>query len=645
MGMSAFWKLREEPSGSMDDFSMDRSFTFVVAVFVLLAVHAAPPARARTISLIEQVDIANGGSEIAYTRDRATVATQVMGTAPSIGVQLFALAADGSITAREFVSVAGEFGGAIASVSSVALDPLGRGFGVISVIPSANRTVSGVVVFFDYRAGSASVLKTLTVGFHPDHVVFSRDGTKVFVANEGEFTGNSVGEGGGGGNLDAPGSVSVIDLSSVTVIADIAGLDGSDVATSDFSASNLAAGVNLGSLRFNDQTFTAGHAYRHVEPETITEGDGVLYVTLQENNAIAEFALGGADEGKFTAIYSLGTLSQTIDASDKDGAGGSTAALVDDLVKGAPMPDIVTSYAVGSVRYLVTANEGAFRPDDGDRVRVSQFTGNDTGVVINRSNDAFGRLRVLRDLSDPDDDDLINEVVTPGTRSFSIWNADTGALVGDTGSFESLLLDLDPTLHNIDGEGGVGTFDLRSPEKGPEPEALAYGKIGAEHYVFVGMERQGAILMYEVGDPANPVFVTSINSVGEGLVSPRSILFISNLDSPTGNPLLLVGHGGGGRIAVYRLTDFTPVIIDSAPVITVPRKISASRKTRSVTLKGRASANTILVTVNGKAARGTANWSAKVSFPISKRRFKVVVEASSGSGLRSSLVVRIVRKR
>jgi hypothetical protein len=617
--------------------------SLIPAAAVLLTALTSLPARAQTISLIDQIDVTNGAEIVTFSPDGDTVATNVTDTAPNIGVQLFSLAADGSLTAREFVSVSDEFSGAIASVSSVALDPLGRGFGVMSVIPLANRTANGVVVFFDYRAGSVAVLETRSVGFHPDSVSFSRDGSKVFVANEGEFTGSGNGEGGGGGDTDAPGSVSVIDLTGVTGADNLStNLDSTDVTTVDFSAANLAAGVTLGALRFNDNTFTVGNAHRHVEPEYITEGEGVIYVTLQENNAIAELTLSGVDANKFTAIYPLGTITQTIDASDQDGVGGAAAALIDDVVKGVPMPDTIASYAIGGQRFLVTANEGDFRPDDADRIRISSgtFTGLDTGVTIDRANAVLGRLRVVKDLADPDNDNLINEVIMPGTRSFSIWNADTGALVGDTGSFEPLLLGIYPTLHNMNGESssnGTTTFDLRSPDKGPEPEALAHAKIGANDYVFVGMERQGAILMFNVNDPANPAFVTSINNLTDGLAAPESISVISAANSPTGNPLLLIGYEIGGKIGVYSLTD-------SAPVITTPARVTVTGKTRKVTLKGRASANTGLVTIDDKPARGTTSWSGKVPFPTSKSRLKVDIEATSDFGVSSARKVTIVRK-
>ena len=234
--------------------------------FASMAAVLASPLHSQTISLIDQVDVTNGAEIVTFSPDGDTVATNVTGVAPNIGVQLFSLAADGSLTARDFVSVATEFGGVIASVSSVALDPLGRDFGVASVIPTANDTTEGVVVLFDYRAGSATPLKTLTVGFHPDSVLFSRDGSKIFVANEGEFT--------TGGDTDAPGSVSVIDLSSVSVIGDIAALDDTDVTTADFTTPNLAAGVTLDDLRFNDDSLPSATHTATLSRSTLPKATG-----------------------------------------------------------------------------------------------------------------------------------------------------------------------------------------------------------------------------------------------------------------------------------------------------------------------------------------------------------------------------------
>lgn len=616
-----------------------------VPLCLALAVFGIAPGSAfgQSITLESQIAVPNGAEIIAYTADGDTVATGVTDTAPTIGVQLFTLNADASLTPGDFVSVSLQFGGAIASVSSVALDPLGRGFGVMSVIPTDNRSVNGVVVFFDYRAGTASV--ALTVGFHPDNVIFSRDGSKVFVANEAEFTGAGMGEGGGGGDNDAPGSVSVIDLTGVTGVANLAAtLDNSDVTTVDFSAGNLAAGVDLNELRFNDTTFTSGNAHRHVEPEYLTEGEGKVYVTLQENNAIAELSLTGPNANKFTAIYPLGLIEQTIDASDRDGG-----ALIDDLVKGMPMPDTVTSFLSGGTRFLVTANEGDFRGDDADRIRVKDFggVGVEPWVTIDRTDAGLGRLRVILDQSDPNENNRINEPIMVGTRSFSIWNASTGALVADTGSFETLLLELDPTLHNNNGEDQdiADEFDSRSTSKGPEPEAIATGVINGHRYIFVGMERQGGILMYNADNPAAPTFVAYINNYSEdsnGLIAPESITFIGADESPVGEPTLLIGYELGGQIGVYTVEG------EPAAPVTLSikkKKITVGPGTRTVLISGTASANATLVTVNGKAAQGTTNWKAKVKFPRNQRRATVTVVATSDAGATTTARLTLTRSR
>jgi hypothetical protein len=613
---------------------MNRATITSLWMSLALTVATHPSLQAQSLTLESQTTVTDGAEILSFSTDEDTIASTVSGAA-GIGVRLYTLNTGATLTDRLLVDLSAEFGGAINSVSSVALDPMGRGFGVASVIPTDNGGTEGVVVFFNHRDGSEAKILSLTVGFHPDNVSFSHDGTKVFVANEGEFT--------TGGATDAPGSISVIDLSSVTTVADVADLVPGDVTTVDFSAGNLAAGVTLDVLRYNDNTVDAvANRFRHVEPEYITESGGKIYVSLQENNGIAELSLTGPDAFKYTAIHSLGFITQTIDASDRDGAGATTAALVDDVVKGMPMPDTISSFTKGGQRFIVTANEGDFRVDDDDRIRVKDFTGVESGVTMDRTDAVLGRLRVLKDVSDPDGDTLIDEAVMPGTRSFSIWNATTGALVGDTGSLEPLLLTLSPTLHNIDGESGTGTFDDRSDDKGPEPEALTTGTINGHNYVFVGMERQCGILMFNVDNPAAPVFKAYINNAEDGMIAPESITFLPATSSPSGNPTLLIGYEFGGMIGVYTVVG-EPVA--PAPKISVKSKLTVGPGTKTVNLAGRASGNPVKVTVNGKRAKGTSNWKSKLSFPTSRKTLPVKIVATGENGRTSNTKVKLKRKR
>lgn len=489
---------------------------------------------------------------------------------PLFGVKVLTLGNAGTLSERGVVNFNVAFGAvtAVRDASSTAVDPLGRGFGAVGLIPTANGTSTGKVGFFDYREGSLGAVTSLDVGFHPDSVQFSADGTKLYVVNEGEFT--------VGGASDAPGSLSIIDLTGVNSAADLAALGSSAVTTYDFQAANLAPGVSLAGLRFNDLTPGAvANPYRHVEPEYLVESGGKLIVSLQENNALAEFDLATR---QWTAINSLGTITSTVDASDRDGPGGTAVAKIDDVVTGLPMPDTIATFTVNGTTYVVTANEGDFRVDDADRARVSDLgTGGRPGVDPDaaaaldalyggnfRANGALGRLRVSIIDGDTDGDGDIDVLTATGTRGFSIWNAATGDLVKDSGSLEQLLLSLDPTRHNINFTGNI---DARSPDKGPEPEGLTIANIGGVPILFIGMERQGGILAFDLGDPENPLFLDYVNAGDDGLVAPESLVFIKAANSPTGGNLLLVGYEGIDGDSRYGIGVFSVVPVPPAAIL------------------------------------------------------------------------------
>lgn len=88
----------------------------------------------------------------------------------------------------------------------------------------------------------------------------------------------------------------------------------------------------------------------------------------------------------------------------------------------------------------------------------------------------------------------------PGTHSFSIWNA-SGQLVYDSGdAFEQITASVYPDDFNSDNEEN-DSFDNRSDNKGPEPEALALGRIYDHTYAFIGLERMGGIMVFDMTDP------------------------------------------------------------------------------------------------------------------------------------------------
>ena len=51
------------------------------------------------------------------------------------------------------------------------------------------------------------------------------------------------------------------------------------------------------------------------------------------------------------------------------------------------------------------------------------------------------------------------------------------------------------------------SFDSRSDDKGPEPEGVPLRRIQGRMYAFIGLERFGGIMMYDVTDPYHVVMV------------------------------------------------------------------------------------------------------------------------------------------
>lgn len=526
-----------------------------------------PLAAFADISFLSGVSLPNGGEITSYATDGSVLVTDsIGGGSANHAAQSYTLTSGGTLTTGAAISLNSIFGTAadINSVSSVLNDV--RGFGVATIIPTVNTEGSlGRIAIFDKSNGS--ILKTLDVGYHPDSVSMTPDGTKLLIVNEGEFISTSA-----DATFARPGSVSVIDISGVTAgnyTTALAGLTSGAVSTYDFTAGNLGLNVTIDGLRnarldtLTTKTANAGD----IEPEYITATNTVAYVTLQENNAIAALDLA---TGKYTAIHDLGSITKTIDASDRDGVSNGTSISINDVVRGLPMPDTVTKFEREGSTFLVTANEGDARPDDGDIARGASAgidtVDNGSGDQVytgNVGNTGIGRLNILKDQGDTDGDGLIENPTALGTRSFSIWDAETGALVFDSASMiEQFVAANDPTTFNINS-GSLAAMDTRSDDKGPEVEALAFGSIDGKDFVFVGAERQNGIFQFDITDLENVFIAGYYNPIsgtddsGGAFISPESIVFIGAADNPTGQNLLLVGFegtGGNGSLGVFAVT-------------------------------------------------------------------------------------------
>ena len=90
----------------------------------------------------------------------------------------------------------------------------------------------------------------------------------------------------------------------------------------------------------------------------------------------------------------------------------------------------------------------------------------------------------------------------------------------------------------------------RNDDKGAEPEGVVVGEMFGKTYAFVGLERAGGILVYDVSDPTAPVFDQYIYLPDH--VSPEGLDFISAADSPNGAAMLVVAHEVSGTVAILQ---------------------------------------------------------------------------------------------
>ena len=77
--------------------------------------------------------------------------------------------------------------------------------------------------------------------------------------------------------------------------------------------------------------------------------------------------------------------------------------------------------------------------------------------------------------------------------------------------FEQITASMLPEDFNSDNDENA-SFDSRSDDKGPEPEGVVTGVINGHTFAFIGLERIGGIMVYDVTTPAAPKFVQYINT-------------------------------------------------------------------------------------------------------------------------------------
>ncbi|GAA4272719.1 choice-of-anchor I family protein [Aquimarina gracilis] len=402
-----------------------------------------------------------------------------------------------------------------------------KGVVAVALENSSNKQANGTIALYD--TDSQALLSTYEAGALPDMITFSPNGRYIVVANEGEPNDLYT--------VDPEGSVTIIEAETGQV---------SNLGFTSFEGRVIGNGFRV----FGPNATFA----QDVEPEyvAVSSDSKFAYITLQENNGIAIVNLASKT---IVDVVGLGVKDYSepnnqIDASDKDNIVGNFQNWP---VFGFYHPDAIAFAKISGGKYLITANEGDARDYGGfseeDRVKDLLLDPNafpDAETLQLEKN--LGRLKTTTANGDTDGDGDYDEIYVYGGRSFSIWSI-SGGLIYDSGDeIGKTVFDLDATAFN-NNEGSEA--DKRSDDKGAEPEAVTTLKVGSKTLLFVGLERTGGIMVYDITNPASPVFVEWLRDAED--ISPEGLVVVKADDSPTGKSLIIITHEVSNSIAIYEV--------------------------------------------------------------------------------------------
>ncbi|MDC9511147.1 choice-of-anchor I family protein [Pseudoalteromonas sp. Angola-4] len=456
--------------------------------------------------------------------------------------------------------------------NSIAIDEKNQMLAV--AMAAKNVGEAGQIAFYDISGDTPAFIKNVPAGFLPDMVTFNHDGTKVVVANEGEPNGDY--------SIDPEGSVSIINIVE-GVVADTA--TNIDFTTYNSQQAELESDgfvfANPTGRTINGNVINTTVAM-DLEPEyvSISKDNKYAYVSIQENNGLAIINL----EDNSVELKALGFKDWSnlqIDASDKDG--GVNFKSYPGLY-GMYQPDTISSFSWKGANFIVSANEGDAREyffdvtdeadctakggldydeNDGclayiDESRVEDLTLAANFDYLNNDDDDIGRLKVSTVKGDTNDDGQYESLYAYGARSFTIWDSN-GLVVFDSGD------DIGRITASVHGEAfnnneDENEGDTRSDDKGAEPEALTIGTIDERTFAFIGLERMGGIMVYDITNPYDVQFEDYFYNRGviegagiTGDLAPEGMVFVTAEQSATGEPLLIIGNEISGSIAVWQI--------------------------------------------------------------------------------------------
>ncbi|WP_137919310.1 choice-of-anchor I family protein [Hydrogenophaga sp. 2FB] len=509
-----------------------------------------------------------------------------------------------------------------ASINSVAVHN-----GVVAVaIQAPVKTDNGRMAL--YRASDLTLISAVTIGALPDMLTFTPDGNTVLVANEGEpsddyqidpegsisvihvrnlaapvvrtadftaFNAQAAALRTAGVRISGPGATVAQDLEpeyiaisadgttawvtlqennamakvniATATVTDILPLGFKDhgVAGNELDASDTEGGA------INIKTWPGVHGmYLPDAMASYTVGGNTYLVTANEGDARAwgegDAAYWGGDASKgFVEEFRVKHL------VNKNGWAGRAG---DDLP-----PQLNAMAAGGLLNPAVFGYCGAINGDPVGCRADNQLGRLNISWTMGYRMDALGAPVMFNaaGVQDPAGNRLMyDKLYSYGGRSFSIWDAN-GALVWDSGAeIEKFLASADCKLGTTrsipcatwfnSGHDEGNALDSRSDAKGPEPEGIALGQIGNKTFAFIGLERMGGVLVYDITVPTAPKRVDYLNTRDDwatadpstvlataGDLGPEGLVFIPAARSPNGKPLLVVGNEVSGTTAVMQI--------------------------------------------------------------------------------------------
>jgi len=303
---------------------------------------------------------------------------------------------------------------------------------------------------------------------------------------------------------------------------------------------------------------------QNLEPEyiAVAPDNSQAFVVCQENNAMAVIDLNSKS---ISALGALGFKDYSMGNNKMDASNTSASINIRNWpVFGMYQPDAIKAFEVNGMTYIATANEGDARDYDywSEEERVKDLN-LDPSAFPNAAdlqmNDSLGRLNITTTLGDIDGDGDYDEIYSYGGRGFSIWDANLNLVWDSEDQISQTLATLHPANFNSNNDDN-SSLKSRSDDKAAEPEAIEVAEINGYTIAFVGLERMGGIMVFDITDPNNPSFVSYFlhrdfskpaDDIDAGDLGPEDIKFISADDSPNGMMMLAVANEVSGTLSLY----------------------------------------------------------------------------------------------